>query len=140
MAKLDTYVFFDGTCNEALRFYERALDGKLDVMMTHAQSPMADQAPPGAGDRIMHAHLTLPGGGTLMASDDMPGQYKGMHGFSLSLTYDTADEARRYFDRLAEGGKVTLPLGKTFWSEAFGMLVDRFGTPWMVGIASPPPG
>ena len=107
--------------------------------MTHAESPMADQAPPGSADRIMHAHLTLPGGGTLMASDDTPGQHKGMHGFSLSLTYDTADEVKRYFDALAEGGRVTLPVSKMFWSEAFGMLVDRYGTPWMLNVASHPP-
>ena len=134
MSNIAAYIFFDGNCDEAMRFYEKTLGGKLDVMMTHAQSPMADQAPPGAGDRIMHAHLTLPDGGTLMASDDMPGQYKGMSGFSLSLHYDKVDEGKKIFDALADGGHVILPFDKTFWAEGFGMLKDRFGTPWMVNV------
>jgi PhnB protein len=137
MHQLNAYLFFDGTCADAMRFYERTLGGKLDLM-THAESPMADQTPPGSADRILHARLGLDGG-TLMASDSMVGQpYEGMKGFSLSLIYPTAAEGRRMFDALAQGGKVTMPLDKTFWAEAFGMLVDRFGTPWMVsgGMAS----
>jgi PhnB protein len=125
------YLFFDGNCAEAMRFYERALGGKLEALMTHAQSPVAAQTPPGSANRIMHASLNL-GDHRLMASDAMPGHYEGMKGFSLSLSYPTAAEAKRVFDALAEGGKVTMPLDKTFWAEAFGMLVDRFGTPWMV--------
>ncbi|HTR59743.1 MAG TPA: VOC family protein [Casimicrobiaceae bacterium] len=130
-ATLGSYLFFDGNCAEAMRFYERVLGGKLEVLMTHAQSPIAGQTPPGSGDRIMHASLNL-GDRKLMASDAMPGHYQGMKGFSLSLTYPTVAEAKRVFEALAEGGKVTMPLDKTFWAEAFGMLVDRFGTPWMV--------
>jgi PhnB protein len=131
MQQLNAYLFFDGTCADAMRFYERTLGGKLDLI-THAQSPIAGQTPPGSADRIMHARLTF-GGGTLMASDSMVGHpYEGMHGFSLSLTYPTAADARRMFDALVQGGQVTMPLQKTFWSEAFGMLVDRFGTPWMI--------
>ena len=137
MHQLDVYLFFDGTCADAMRFYERTLGGKL-TLMTHAESPMAAQTPPGSADRIMHARLDFDGG-MLMASDWMAGQpYGGMKGFSLSLIYPTAAEARRMFDTLAQGGQVTMPMDKTFWAEAFGMLVDRFGTPWMVngGMAS----
>jgi len=137
MHQLNAYLFFDGTCADAMRFYERTLGGKLDLI-THAQSPMADKTPPGSGDRIMHARLTIDSG-TLMASDSMAGQpYAGMHGFSLALEYPTAADARRMFDALVQGGQVTMPMQKTFWAEAFGMLVDRFGTPWMVngGMAS----
>ena len=137
MHQLNAYLFFDGNCADAMRFYERTLGGKLDLL-THAQSPMAAQTPPGSGDRIMHARLTIDGG-TLMASDSMAGQsYGGMHGFSLALEYPTAADARRMFDALSAGGQVTMPMQKTFWAEAFGMLVDRFGTPWMVngGMAS----
>jgi len=137
MPQLNTYLTFDGNCAEAMRFYERTLGGKLDLM-THAQSPMADQTPPGMADKIMHARLTFDGG-MLMASDAMAGHsYGGMKGFSLSLIYPTPAEAQRAFDALSEGGRVTMPVQKTFWSEAFGMLVDRFGTPWMVngGMAS----
>jgi len=131
MPTLDAYLFFNGNCAEAIRFYERTLGGKLE-MMTHAQSPIAGETPPGSADRIMHARLDLDGR-SLMASDSMAGQpYGGMKGFSLSLTYPTASEAKRIFDALAEGGNVTMPLQKTFWAEAFGMLVDRFGTSWML--------
>jgi PhnB protein len=91
--------------------------------------------PPGTADKIMHARLTLEDG-TLMASDWMADRpYEGMHGFSLSLIYPTAAEARRMFAALGQGGKVTMPMDKTFWAEAFGMLVDRFGTPWMINGA-----
>ena len=140
MLQLDTYLFFDGNCADAMRFYERTLGGKLD-MMTHGDSPMAAQMPPGSANRnrILHARLELDGGRLLMASDAMAGQpYEGMKGFSLSLIYPTVSEANRMFAALAEGGQITMPIAKTFWAEAFGMLVDRFGTPWMVngGMAS----
>jgi PhnB protein len=137
MLQLDTYLFFDGTCADAMRFYERTLGGKLHLM-THGESPMAAQTPPGSANRILHARLELDGR-LLMASDSMVGQpTQGMKGFSLSLIYPTVAEAQRMFAALAEGGQITMPIGKTFWAEAFGMLVDRFGTPWMVngGMAS----
>lgn len=131
MPKIDTYLIFDGNCAEAMRFYERTLGGKLDLM-THAQSPIADQTPPGSADRIMHARLLLDDR-LLMASDAMAGQpYEGMKGFSVSLIYNATAEAQRVFAALAEGGQVRMPLQKTFWAEAFGMLTDRFGTPWMI--------
>jgi PhnB protein len=137
MLQLDNYLFFDGNCADAMRFYERTLGGKLQLM-THGDSPMAAQTPPGSANRIMHARLELDGR-FLMASDSMVGQpYEGMKGFSLSLIYPTVAEAQRIFAALADGGQVTMPIAKTFWAEAFGMLVDRFGTPWMVngGMAS----
>ena len=133
MPEISAYLFFDGNCAEAMRFYERTLGGKL-TLMTHAEAPGGAQAPPGNTDRIMHARLALDGG-ALMASDEMEGHsYAGMKEFKLSLTYPTAAEAQRVFDALAEGGQVDLPFQKTFWAEGFGMLVDRFGTPWMVGV------
>lgn len=131
MAPLNPYLIFDGNCADAMRFYEKTLGGKLDLM-THASSPVADQVPPEAADRIMHARLVFDGG-TLMASDAMVGQhYDGMKGFSLSLYYPTAAEGQKMFDALAQGGKVNMPFQKTFWADGFGMLIDRFGTPWMV--------
>jgi PhnB protein len=134
MANLNAYLTFDGNCAEAMRFYESVLGGKLELM-TMGQSPMADQVPPGGGDRIMHAKLETGDGSILMASDSMPGQpYKGMHGFGLSLSYRSVAEGQRIFDALAAGGNVGMPFGKTFWAEGFGMVVDRFGTPWMVNV------
>ena len=129
--QLDAYLTFNGNCADAMRFYQRTLGGKLDLM-THAQSPIAGQTPPGSENRIMHARLAIDGR-LLMASDSMVGHpYEAMKGFSLSLIYPTVAEATRVFNALADGGKVIMPLDKTFWAKAFGMLVDRFGTPWMV--------
>ena len=88
--------------------------------------------PPGAGDRIIHAKLDADGA-VLMASDWLsPDPYPGMSGFSVTLTAPTTAEAKGLFDKLADGGQVTAPFEKTFYSDGFGMLVDRFGTPWMV--------
>ena len=141
MPQLDAYVFFDGNCAEAMRFYESVLGGKLEMMVTHGQSPMADQAPPGMADRIMHAAIHV-GDRMLMASDTMVGEpYAGMKNFAVSLMYPGVAEAQRTFDALAEGGNVTMPFQRTFWAEGFGMVTDRFGTPWMVnGPQIPPPG
>ena len=136
--QVDTYLTFNGNCADAMRFYQRTLGGKLDLM-THAQSPIAGQTPPGSENRIMHARLAIDGR-LLMASDSMVDHpYEGMKGFSLSLIYPTVVEATRVFNALADGGKVIMPLDKTFWAKAFGMLVDRFGTPWMVNgeLANP---
>ncbi|MGH8251981.1 MAG: VOC family protein [Steroidobacteraceae bacterium] len=132
MSQIDSYLFFDGNCAEAMRFYEKTLGGKLEMMMKFAESPEPEHVPPGSADRVMHACVVLDGR-MLMASDSMPGEpYKGMNGFSLSLAYPTVAEARKVFDALAMDGKVVMPLEKTFWVESFGMLTDRFGTPWMV--------
>jgi len=136
MPQLDAYLFFDGTCADAMRFYERTLGGKLEAMMTHAESPAAAQSPPGSAGRILHARLVLDGR-ALMASDwpaDQP--FPGMSGFSLSLGYATVAEAQRMFDALARGGQVRMPFQETFWSKGFGMLADRFGTPWMISGAA----
>ena len=134
MPQLDNYLFFDGNCAEAMRFYEKTLGGKLDALLKYSDSPDQSGCPPGSADRIMHAHMVLEGGANLMASDwAAPTPYEGMKGFAVSLFYEKPAEAKRAFEALAQGGHVILPMDKTFWSEAFGMLVDRFGTPWMVG-------
>ena len=139
MPALDSYIFFDGQCAEAMRFYERTLGGKLQMLMKYSESPEpADDACAGGGgvpdpDRVMHASLEIDGR-LLMASDSPnSAQHRPMTGFSLSLNYPTATEARRAFDALAAGGSVLMPMQKTFWTESFGMLTDRFGTSWMVG-------
>ncbi|HEY5861682.1 MAG TPA: VOC family protein [Casimicrobiaceae bacterium] len=139
MPQLDPYLFFDGTCAEAMRFYERTLGGKIEMMMTHADSPTPEQMPPGMKDRIMHARLVFGDRErVLMASDWMIGQpYDKMAGFSLSFNCPTAADAKRVFDAMAQGGRVNMPLQKTFWAESFGMLVDKFGTPWMIGCEAP---
>lgn len=133
MPTLDSYIVFNGQCAEAMRFYHGVLGGELQPMMTYGQSPEPAQCAPGDKDRIMHACLVLDGR-MLMASDMPPQHGPATPGaFALALNYDTAAEARRIFDALSAGGTVTMPMQKTFWTESFGMLTDRFGTPWMVG-------
>jgi PhnB protein len=133
MPDLVPYLAFDGNCADAMRFYERALEGRIVAMLRFADSPMADKVPQECWQRIMHARLSLPGGTSLYAGDAM-GQvpFKGMHGVSLALNYDTVAEANKIFERLADGGKVTMAMGPTFWAKSFGMVTDNFGTHWMV--------
>ncbi|MGZ5818641.1 MAG: VOC family protein [Burkholderiaceae bacterium] len=132
MPQLNAYLSFDGNCAEAMRFYQKTIGGEIESMMTVAQTPMCDQMPAGSGDRIMHARLRVDQG-VLMACDTMPGQtYEGIKGASMTLTYATPAEAAPVFDKLAQGGKVTMPMAKTFWAESFGMLTDRFGTTWLI--------
>jgi PhnB protein len=134
MAQAIPYLAFNGNCAEAMRFYEKTLGAKLEMMMKGSEMPGADKMPPGDADKIMHARLALDGGRALMASDWMGpgGPYPGMKGFAVSVTLPKLPDAKRVFDALAQGGKVNMPMSETFWSQAFGMLVDRFGTPWMV--------
>jgi len=135
MPMTEIYLMFDGTCEAAMRFYEKTLDGKLEILLRHGDSPMAEQCAPADKDRIMHSRLLFDGG-SLMATDGRPGGEGGaMKGFSIALSYDTVADATRVFNALAEGGEVRMPLQKTFWAEAFGALVDRYGTPWMINGA-----
>ena len=133
MTQAIAYLGFDGNCADAMRFYEQALGGKLEVLMSGADSPMAEQMPKEFRHRIMHARLALPGGGLLYAGDtpaNVP--YEGIKGVSITVDYATVAEAQRVFDALAAGGRVTMPMQEAFWAKRFGMLVDRFGTPWIV--------
>lgn len=132
MAQFEPYLSFNGNCADAMRFYERTLGGRIEMMMKFSEMPPEPGQPPMQGDGIMHASLTLDGF-RLMASDCPPGMpHEPMKGITVSLAYETADEGRRIFDALADGGQVMMPFGRTFWADGFGMVVDRFGTPWMV--------
>jgi PhnB protein len=132
--QLISYLTFNGQCEEAFRFYEQALGGHIETMMPHAGSPMENHAPPEWRDKIMHARLTV-GGATLMGSDAPPGRYEAPKGSWVHIGLEDAAEADRIFQVLSEGGSVHMPIQKTFWASRFGMLVDRFGTPWMVNCA-----
>ena len=100
-------------------------------MFPHAGSPAEEHVPAEWRSKIMHARLVL-GDQVLMASDAPPGRQDAMKGFSVSLNVDTTAEAERIYGALAENGTVTMPIQQTFWAARFGMLVDRFGTPWMI--------
>lgn len=130
------YLTFDGQCEAAFRFYAECLGGTIEVMQPHGDSPLAAETPPGWRDRILHARLAL-GGAVLMGSDTPPGAYARPQGLSVSLQIDDPERAERVFGALAEGGTVAMPIQQTFWAARFGMVTDRFGTPWMVNCDQP---
>jgi PhnB protein len=133
--RIETYLFFDGNCAAAMRFYESILGGKL-TLMTAKESPVMEHLPPGSDDKILHSKLET-GGALLMASDWMAAEpYPAVGGFAVTVTPPSVIEAKSIFDKLADGGVVTMPFGKTFYSDGFGMLIDRFGTSWMVMAAT----
>jgi PhnB protein len=129
--KLNTYLVFDGNCEAAFKFYAETLGGKIAAMMPHEGTPAADHVPPDWRAKILHARLELDDQ-LLMGSDAPPGRFEASKGFSVTLGVEKPAEAERVFAALAAGGTVRMPLGKTFFAERFGMLVDRFGIPWMV--------
>jgi PhnB protein len=129
--RLSPYLSFNGECEEAFKFYERCLGGKIDGMMTYAETPAGEQVPPGWRDKIVHMSLIV-GDMLLMGSDTQPAVYQKPQGIWVSLHFTDPDEAERVFKALAENGSVHLAFAKTFWSPGFGMCVDRFGIPWMI--------
>jgi PhnB protein len=129
--EITAYLVFNGRCEEAFKFYEKSLGGKIQMAMTFGDSPMSDQAPADWRNKIMHARMTV-GDTVLMGSDAPPDRYEEPKGFSLSVGTKDPAEAERIFNELAAGGKEQMPLQQTFWAVKFGMLVDRFGIPWMI--------
>jgi PhnB protein len=129
--QLNPILSFDGECEAAFKFYEQCLGGKITFMLTHADSPMADQVPPEWRNKIMHATMTV-GDRVLMGGDNPPGSYEEPRGISLSLAINDTADAERIFHALAEKGTVQMPLQETFWAARFGVLVDQFGIPWII--------
>jgi PhnB protein len=131
--KIEPYLFFDGTCEDALNFYKRVLGAEVQIVRYKEapEKPPPGMVPPGWDDKVMHAHVKV-GDAVFMASDGKSPGGPNFNGFAISLTVPDEKTGRRTFDGLAEGGKVTMPLGKTFFSPLFGMLTDRFGVMWMV--------
>lgn len=128
------YLFFNGDCRQAMQFYADMLGGQLVALSTVDQAPPDARMPGMPDDSVMHA-MVVAGDVTLMASDACPPQdYSPPHGMTVSLQVDTVEQAERLYAALAEGAQIQMPLGKTFWSEAFAMLTDRFGTPWMINV------
>jgi PhnB protein len=134
--QVNPYLLFNGDCEAAFKLYERVLGGKITAMMRYEGSPMTDKLPAEWRDKIMHARLVV-GDEVLMGSDPPPDHQEKMKGFSVSLGINEPAEADRVFHALAEGGTVNMPIGPTFWALRFGMLVDRFGTPWMINCEKP---
>lgn len=135
---MSPYLSFKGECEAAFALYERCLGAERGAMFRYGGSPMADQVPPDWQDKIMHGSVTI-GGQVVMAGDVAPDRYEEPQGFSLSLQIASVTEAERIFEELAAGGRVLMPLEKTFWAERFGMVVDRFAIPWLINCEAPAP-
>ena len=138
--QIQPYLVFGGRCDEALAFYKTALDATLGMRMGFSDSP--DPMPPGMlaegfENKVMHSEFTV-AGNTIMASDGCAPGDGGFHGFSLALLVPSEGDADRYFNALADGGEVTMPLSKTFWSPRYGMVKDRFGMHWQVMVPGEP--
>lgn len=136
---LQPYLFFGGRCEEAIAFYRTALAAEVVMVMRFNECPdpvPAGMLPPGFESKIMHGEIRI-AGHVLLVSDGC-GETPPFGGFSLALNFPTEAEVDRAFAALSQGGSVTMPLGKTFWSPRFGMLTDRFGVGWMIGVTTEP--
>jgi PhnB protein len=129
--QINPYLYFNGKCEEAFRFYELILNGKIEFIMRYDESPMADKTPPELSKYVTHATLRF-GNSVVMGADAPAQRYTKPQGFSVSINLTHVSEAERIFKELSAGGTVVMPLEKTFWAERFGMFTDRFGTPWMI--------
>ena len=131
---VQSYLFFDGRCEEALEFYRKQLGAEVTILMRFKDSPEPQQpgmVPPGSENKVMHTSFRI-GETTVMASDGRCLGKPNFQGFALSLTVANDAEAERMFAALGDGGQVQMPLTKTFFSSRFGMVADRFGVSWMV--------
>ena len=126
---LDVYLNYAGNCEDAFRFYERHLGGRIVSMLRHGEGPGPARVPADWLQKIMHAHMEL--GGTVLMGADIPNAER-MRSAYLSLSADGAAEAERIYALLAEGGEIFMKMEETFFAERFAMLRDRFGTSWML--------
>ena len=133
--KLYTQLNFGGNCEEAFRFYEKHLGGKITMMMNQSQAP---NAPSGAGKAIIHARMNI--GDTVLIGNDVPATvFKKMRSAYMYLSVDSAKEAERVYKLLTEGGEVFMPMEETFFATRFSMLRDRFGVAWTIVNEKPRP-
>ncbi|MGB7803839.1 VOC family metalloprotein YjdN [Buttiauxella sp.] len=140
------YIFFDGTCEEAIAFYNQAIGAELLFKMTFGEMPKEEASDTAEGcgsgfnwpdDKIMHANVRIGDGEVMMSDGNMSADKVKHTGYSLSLATKDLDEGKRWFENLAAGGDVTMPWGETFWAKGFGMLTDKYGIPWMVNVEKP---
>jgi len=133
--QLNSYLHFSGQCEEAFKFYEKCLGGKIDGLFRYdAAPPEASQGTPaGWGNKIMHAHMII-GDQVLMGMDAPPERFQKPQGFQVNIGVKTVAEGKKIFEALSEKGNVIMPFRQTFWSPGFAMFVDRFGIPWMVNV------
>ena len=132
------YLFFDGKCEEALEFYKKAIGAKVERLMRFSENPDKPDLshmnlPAGSENKVMHAAFTV-GGSQILVSDGHCAGKPSFQGFGLTLGAKSDAEAETLFTAVSEGGQVMMPLGKTFYASKFGMVTDRFGTPWMINV------
>lgn len=128
---LSCHLTFDGHCEAAFRSYQQILGGEITTLLRFGESPLGAQVPADWQARILHANLQI-GALSLLGSDAFPGAYQRPQGFAVTLGVAEPAEAARVFEALADGGQIQMPYQPTFWTPGFGVLVDRFGTPWEV--------
>jgi len=133
--QVQPYLNFDGRCDEALEFYKKAIGAKVGMLMRWKDSPDKSMCTPGNADKVMHSQFQI-GDTTIMASDGRNSGNPNFQGIMLSIAAQSGAEVDKLFNGLAEGGQVTMPLGKTFFSPKFGMVADKFGVGWMVLVAN----
>ena len=129
--QVQPYLFFDGRCDEALEFYKKAIGADVKMVMRWKDSPDKNMCTPGNADKVMHAQFQV-GETTIMTSDGRNAGHPKFDGFALSIAAKDEADADKMFAALGDGGQVTMPLGKTFFSPRFGMLADKFGVHWMI--------
>lgn len=134
--QMTPYLFFDGQCEEAFQTYAKCFGGNITGLMKYGNSPGCEGMSPEERQKVMHAALKV-GDKLLMASDAPHGQYKKPQGLSVALDFEKPEDAERVFAELSDRGEVQMPMAETFWAIRFGMVTDRFGTPWMVGCNKP---
>jgi PhnB protein len=136
MIKLGWNLIFNGQCETAFKFYEKTLGGKINIMMTWGDSPMAKDVPADWAKKITHASMIV--GDQELTGGDLPSaDYQNPQGFSVILNMTDTTEADRVFKALSEGGVIKMPLQETFWAARWGMVADRFGIPWMINCGKP---
>ena len=129
--KLHTYLNYGGNCEQAFRFYEQHLGGKITMMMRHGEQPGPSQLDPAWNGKILHARISL-GETELLGADIPPDRFQPMRSAYLSLTLGSIDEAERIYALLSDGGEIFMPMAETFFAHRFAMLRDKFGTSWML--------
>jgi len=136
--KLHTYLNYGGNCEQAFRFYEEHLGGKITMMMTHGEAPSPSNVPPDWKKAILHARMEI--GGTALTGADIPSdRFQPMRSAYLALTVDTVEEAERIYALLSDGGQIFMKMEETFFAPRFAMLRDKFGTSWMILTERPMP-
>ena len=135
--RISPHICFDGQCRAAFKNYQRILGGRIVTMLTYGDSPMAPTIDHRWHSQIVHATLDLKGV-EVTGTDILPPNFQKPQGFFVTVTYDNTDEARRVFSMLADGGNIQLDFQGTFWSPGFGVLIDKFGTPWEINSAPIP--